>query len=299
MTQTSAALKYNRSSYITQGQPLIVVPEIFQLRTDELGRDAVRLMNERFAGNRFVVLDISSLNRDQPIGYSNPYRRFALGPIVRELYGKDADGKTVQLLTPAFSELALKHGTLPDSKDTYEDLAVVVYSTQGPNAQLAEHLLNQTRGMGEVKTPIVIYGIQTVKDDRFPNGLRLDLGDLAVAYHVPILSKNSKNTGKFDAFDPELVKTGFPSKLGQGGRILYAAEDGLRGVYRFRDLGLNAVDGVLPDSGEAGRVSFVKGEAEAPQNLEAALEAVESEARRLEESIESRKVKALEILGKH
>ncbi len=55
--------------YEIKGQPLIAVPEIFQLRTDELGRDAVRLMNERYAGNNNVVLDISNLREGQPIGY--------------------------------------------------------------------------------------------------------------------------------------------------------------------------------------------------------------------------------------
>ena len=60
-------------------------------------------MNERFDGYIFFVLDISGLKEGEPIGYSNSYRRFALGPIVRELYGKDADGKTLQLLTPALS----------------------------------------------------------------------------------------------------------------------------------------------------------------------------------------------------
>jgi len=295
MAQTSAAPKYDRPSYTIKGQSLIAVPEIFQLRTDELGRDAVKLMNERFAGNSFVALDISSLNEDQPIGYSNPYRRFALGPIVRELYGKDADGKTVQLLTPAQSELALKHGTLPDSKNSYEDLAVVVYSTKGPNAQLAQHLVNQARERGKVKTPAVFYGLQTVEDDSFHNCLRLDLGDAAVAYHAPILYSN--NIGTFDASDPELIKIGFPGKLGEGNRNLYIAKEGLRRVCRGWALGLYASVDDLASSYGAGRVSFIRGGA--LQNLEAALEAVESEARRLEESIEARKAKALGILGKH
>ena len=53
----------------------------------------------------------------------------------------------------------------------------------------------------------------------------------------------------------------------------------------------------LDETGQTGRVSFVKGKA--PQNLEAALEAVEAEVRRQEESIEARREKALEILGRH
>jgi len=281
----------SQPKYEVQGQPLIAVPEIFQLRNKELGREAVRLMNERFAGNNNVVLDISGLQEDQPIAYSNPYRRFALGPIVIELYGKDPDGRTLQLLTPALSELALKHGTLLDARSTYEDLAVVVCSTKETNAQLAQHLVEQARGMGEVKFPVVIYGLQTVKDDRFPNGLRFDLGDVAVAYTVPILSGK---TGNFDASDPSLVITGFPGELGSGNRTLYTAKQGLRRVGRNRDLILG---GFLPLSYEAGRVSFVRGEA--PQNLEAALKAVEAEVGRQEGAIEARKAKALEILGKH
>jgi len=284
MMQAPAQPKYE-----IKGQPLIPVPEIFQLINDALGKDVVSLMNERYAGNNNVVLDISNLAENQPIGFSNPYRRFALGPIVRELAGND-----VQLLTPALSELALKHGILPDAKSTYEDLAVVVYSTKGANAQLTQHLVDQARGIGEVKFPVVIYGLQTVKDDTFPNGLRFDLGDVAVAYTVPILSKE---TGRFDASDSDLVKTGFPSKLGEGSRTLYTAKGGLLRVYRNRNLGLGAGSDSLPDSIEAGRVSFVKGVA--PQNLEAALGAVEAEVRRQEESIATRKAKALEILGQH
>ena len=55
-------------------------------------------------------------------------------------------------------------------------------------------LVEQAGGMEKVNFPMVIYGLKTVKDDSFPGGLRLDLGDVAVAYHVPILSRD---TGKF------------------------------------------------------------------------------------------------------
>ena len=199
-----------------------------------------------------------------------------MGPIVRELYGKDADGKTLQLLTPALSELALKHGTLPDAGSTYEDLAVVVYSIKEPNAQLAQRLVDQAKERGKVNFPVVIYGLQTVKDDSFPDGLRFDLGDVAVAYTVPILSRE---TGNFDAADPSLVKTGFPSKLGSGNRTLSTEKQGLLRVFRGRDLYLYTSSVILHVSNEAGRVSFVRGAA--PQNLEAALEA---EVRRQEEA---------------
>lgn len=272
--------------YETKGQPLIAVPEIFQLRRDELGRDAVGLMNERYAGNNNVVLDIFGLAENQPIGYSNPYRRFALGPIVRELAGKD-----IQLLTPALSELALKNGTLPDATTTYEDLAVVVYSLKGANAQLAQHLVDQARRIGEVKFPVVMYGIKTVKDDRFPDGLRFDLGNAVVAYHVPILSRE---TGSFDTNDPGLVKTGFPSSLGSGSRTLYTAKDGLRRILRGGDLDLYANGVILPGSDGAGRVSFVVGAA--PQNLETRLAELNAERDRQTEEVEARYGRALAMM---
>ena len=184
---------------------------------------------------------------------------------------------------------------MPDAKITYEDLAVVVYSAKGANAQLVQHLVDQAKERStEIKFPLVIYGLKTVKDDKFPNDLRFDLGDVAAAYTVPILSRER---GNFDPNDPELVKTGFPGKLGDGSRTLYTAKDGLRRVNRSRNLDLNAFNDDLPLSYEAGRVSFVKGAV--PQNLEAALGAVEAEVRRQEEAIEARKAKALEILGQH
>ena len=285
--------------YEIKGKPLIDF-NIFQLGNDpsdpmvlELTQEVVRTTNEDFRGNQYVELDLPDLRKGQMLGHSNPYRRWAWGPRARKLYGKDSKGNEIGLLTPGLLELALEYGTLPDGRNTYEDLAVVVYSTTRANSQLAQHLVDQAKRIGQVKFPVVIYGLQTVKDDRFPDGLRFDLGDVAVAYHVPILSR----TGKFDASDPELAKTGFPSKLGSGSRTLYIADYGLRRVFRNRYPILDASNAYLSYSSEAGRVSFVKGAA--PQNLEAALQAVEAEVGRQEEAISARKARALEILGQH
>lgn len=280
--------------YDVQGESLIPpeleasFPKLFQLRNDELGRDAVRLMNDRFKGRDYATLNISGLREGQPIGYSNSYRRWALGPIVRELMGND-----VVLLTPDVSEQALRKGKLPDATRTYEDLGVVVYNLNGPNKELAQHLVNQAKERGvEVKFPMAFYHLKTIKDDRFPDGLRFDLDDIAVAYHVPVLSQN---TGNFDANDSELVKSGFPSELGKGNRKLYTAQEGLRRLFRDGDLDLGAKNGYLPSSAEAGRVSFVK-KGEAPQNLEARLAELKKEKDIQIAEIEARYGKALEIM---
>ena len=299
MAQALEALKYNQSNYKIQGQLLIEVPRIFQLGNSasdpditKLTEEAVKWMNSDFKGVGYVELDISDLGKNQPLGYSNLYRRWALGTRARELYGKDSEGREIQLLTPAPSELALKEGTLPDAKSTYEDLAVAVYSTKGPNAQLAQHLVSQAKERGmQVEFPMVFYHLKTVKDDSFENGLRLDFDDIGVGYPVPILSKE---TGKFDSNDPELIKTGFPRELGEGSRTLYTRKDGLSRVCRYRSLNLYAVNDYLPNSIVAGRVSFIKGVA--PQNLDAALKAIETEKRRQEGAISPRFEQAMKLM---
>ena len=265
-------------------------PRIFQLRNDELGREAVRIMNDRFKGNDYVVL--KNLGKEnQPIGYSNSYRRWATGPIVRELLGND-----VELLTPAVSEQALRSERARSSLDvlnTYEDLGIVVYSLNGPNHELANHLVNQAKERGvEVKFPMVFYHLKTAKDDKFPDGLRLDLDDIAVAYHVPILSNP---TSRFKSDDKGLVQNGFPSEVGKGDRTLYTAQEGLGGLFRNGVLNLGADDAYLPYSYVAGRVSFMRKGA-APQNLEARLADLKALRETQIAEVEARYGKALQIM---
>ena len=282
--------------YATQDIALVpreveaLFPSIFQLKNDELGKEAVRIMNDRFKGNDYVVLKNLG-NENQPVAHSNPYRRWALGPIVREL--KREVGDNVELLTPAVSEQALRSGRLPDVTSTYEDLGVVVYSLNGPNDKLAQHLVNQARERGFVaKSPMVFYHLKTARDGKFPDGLRLDLDDNAVIYHASILSNHTSN---FKADNKGLAQTGLPDEVGEGNRILYTAQEGLRGLYRDRDSGLNANDDNLPYSIEAGRVSFMRKGA-APQNLEARLGELNAERERQIQEVEARFGMALQIM---
>lgn len=290
----------SQPKYVTEGVRLVPqeveqllqsYPDLFQLRNNELGREAVRIVNDGYKGNKYVVLDISRLKDGQPIGHSNPYRRWALGPVVRGLLGND-----VELLNPAQSEQALKSGKLPDATSTYEDLGVVVYSLNDPNDKLAQHLVNQAKERGvEIKFPMVFYHLKTAKDDKddkFPHGLRLDLDDIAVAYHVPILSNP---TSRFKSTYQSLVQNGFPSEVGEGDRTLYTAQEGLRRLYRNRDSGLNANDDDLPHSDEAGRVSFVKKGA-SPQNLEA-LAKLSAERERQIAEVEARFGRAMKVMS--
>ena len=285
-----------QQKYRIQGQPMVdvPVPHIFQLGNFPNDPDVFRLTNDIFdfvnmeyKDNRYVVLDVSRLNENEPVGHSNIYRRGAVQRALREMGINE-----FQLLNPVDSEKALKAGKLPNVGSTYEDLAVVVYSTEGANAQLAQHLADQAKGRGGVKFPLVIYGFETVKDGSFSGGLRLDLSDRAIAYHVPILSEE---TGRFDASDPELVKTGFPGKLGDGSRTLYTAKGGLRRVGRGGDLDLDADGDSLPGSNEAGRVSLVRGEAS--QNLEARVVELNAERERQRAEVDARFAQAMQIMS--
>ena len=150
----------------------------------------------------------------------------------------------------------MKSGKLPDAISTYEDLGVVVYNLNGPNHKLAQHLVNQAKERGlEIEFPMVFYHLKTEKDNKFPHRLRLDLDDIAVAYHVPILSNS---TSSFKSTDQSLVQNGFPSKVGEGNRTLFTAQEGgLMGLFRD-GMDIYAANCDLPGSSMASRVSFFR-----------------------------------------
>lgn len=230
--------------YQTFGQPLVKVPEIFQLRNNDLGMDVLRIMLERFKGYEFVDFSPTEeayfkSGKEGGIFYGgNPYRRFAVGPIVRELI---PDAK---LLSPALSELVLRDrklrfqsGNFPDDHTLYgacgdEDLGIIVFTDHRDN-----HLLNQAREKRiDIEVPMVFYHLKTVRDEAFPHGLRFDMDDIGVAFHVPVL-KEAKH--HFYADDPELVRTGFPGKFYTYDEIYKDPEAHARGVRSFYTDGSN------------------------------------------------------------
>ena len=81
----------------------------------------------------------------------------------------------------------------------------------------------------DLEIPFVVTGLmKPVKDDKFEYGLRLDpIDGLTLMYNVPILAQRAN---RFDSEDPELQRTGFPGKLGEGNRTLYTQN---KGVYRL------------------------------------------------------------------
>ena len=152
------------ASYRVDSRPLVRAPEIFCFTYDDLGRDAVTLMNERFRGNRYLELDTSLLVRNHPVGHINIFRRYAIGDIIRELTGWN-----VRPITPAESEIALREGTLPETPTKYfEDLGVLIHDAGEMNEKYAEYLMEQAQKRGiRIRFPAIATSLSTMWDKDF------------------------------------------------------------------------------------------------------------------------------------
>ena len=227
--------------------------EVAQLNYDnEIVRESVKKLLQDYKGTAAALPTLDSKAKEGPVRGSNFYFRLTLGNILRKL------GADCTPLTPAQSEIALAQDLLTGLTSTYEDLGLSIYPNEGVNPKLWKHLREQSQGKVDLSIPYILTGLaDVVIDDKFENGLRIDLSDLTQIYNVPILSQKD---GSFDSNNPELTKSGFPSKLGNGSRKLYTRDnnDGVGRAYRGRYLDLNARYDDLAYSGGAGRVHVAK-----------------------------------------
>lgn len=262
------------------------LPEFFQLKNDEFGRNVISSVNSRF-NYRSEFWEIRD-TADKPVVCYNPFGRIALGETVRDWLGKD-----VNLLTPATSELALRFSGLRDLTAVNENLGIVVYCTdKGWDQRLAIHLIEQAKASGiDVEFPMVFYNLNVVKDDKF-DGFRLDFADNGVAYHVPILKEG---TGYFSPHDVGLVKTGFPSKLKTRGRKFNNFPAGIGWIYRGADSRLHVQTSFHQNPDSYTHVTFMKGEISQP--LEDLVIGLETERQRQLEAAEGRYQKAMKVMG--
>jgi len=217
-------------------------------------REAVKKLLEDYKGTAAVLSTLDSEDKEGPLMGSNIYYRNALVNILREITGED-----ILPISPAQSEIALANGTLgQDPREFYEDLGLAVYPKQGSNPILWRHLRDQIQSDfkdADLSQSIVIAGLsKIVKDNEYENGLRMDLGELSKIYNALVLNKE----GNFGSADPELQKTGFPSKLGEGSRKLCAGNSGVCRLNRDGSLYLYAGIGDLANSNNYGRVHVAK-----------------------------------------
>ena len=275
----------------TKGQPLIQVqvPEIFQLQYDQAGKEAVKKVLTDYKDTR-VALDTLDVKAKGSVRGSNIYFRFAVGNAYRQITQEN-----IHPINARESEIALANDTLTDPKSTYEDLGLIVYPNKGVNEKLWQYLREQVQGnfpKVNLRKPFVITGLANViKNPSLEHELGLELNELTEAYNVPILIKGD---GSFTSQDPQLQKTGFPSKLGKGNRTLYTAKDGLRRLVRFRGLDLGAWYADLANSCDGGRVNVVKNFSSG--NLDELVAKLEQERLKAQESLNQRFEKAKKVL---
>ena len=284
---------------LPKGQMLVTeVPYIFMAEYNDdgntIGRKASILLKEKYEGTPAYLNTINQAQEGSLQG-SNYFYKCALANIYSELLG--------QRITPATiteGEIALFHNKLGEDPGTfYEDFGFTVFPEQGPNEEYHQSIRGQVKvnfGNVDLKLPFVITGsCNPVKDDKYANGLRLDLNELTDVYNVLTL-KESGLYG-FSSRDPGLQRTGFPDRFEENGdRELYVGDSGVRRLCRGRGSYLDAWDGYLAGSVGAGRVHLVANFSSG--NLDELVQQLEQEKLKQQQELETRYNQALEILKK-
>jgi len=191
---------------------------------------------------------------DNVIKGSNPFAFVLLNKILTQ--------KKMRIATPADLERALEKEAI-NLKGTYGDSGLVLRSGGNPNQYLARDLINQIKQKGSLAHPLMVplTELDLKYDTNSPNDLSFQLTDSSEIIYAPQLNKTNHGK-KFNKGDEK----GLPIFEDNGSRTLYSNErNGLCRLYRGRDLGLDARDAVLADSGSNGRV-VVCTEGTSPKN---------------------------------
>ena len=170
-------------------------------------------------------------------------------------------------ITPAQSEYLLKNGKLTNPRDNWEDLALLLYDIKGENKEeakyLKESILKNKDSLGlsdsDLEKRLVICNAGLETDSSFNNGVKpIIIPGITQVYSHEILDK----TGENHNFEYAL-ENGLPtnSEIKKGSRTIYMPSGdniGLRLLYRYRNLCLDAWDIDLAYSYSDGRVNFAR-----------------------------------------
>jgi len=171
-------------------------------------------------------------------------------------------------ITSMQDESLLKAGKLPDPSKYWEDLALLLYDTNGENQKesqaLKESIIQHRTDLGlsqnDLEKRLVVVSAGGEVDSSMPHGVKpIIIPGITQVYIHEILNK----TGENHKFEYGLDR-GLPavSGIGSGSRTLYMPDEtediGLRVLYRYWDLGLGAWYWGLADSGSVGRVNFAR-----------------------------------------
>jgi len=252
-----------------KGKPLVEVPDFSPHIYDVFGRELVKRVNSEYKGTPAGLEPYTSKKRNKPVKGSNIFNLFARDKCAREL--KEGDEIGARVMYPEESEILFAQERLPEQEQAYFDLGLVLDFSRA-NHDLALDVYQQLpeRNLGTL--PAVLLGLEPKKSDIGDYGLGFVYGVNSQLRHSPILTQK---TGFFEPDDPELVRTGLPSKLGEEtGRRLWTTTQynpseenlGLRRLCLNSNSGLRADVGHLANSSARGSVVLISAEG-AQKNL--------------------------------
>ena len=224
-------------------------------------QELISKVNERFSGTRAEI----------PAGNSgevqNMYaiKRMALVSVIAD--NSSLQGQGFYPITPMQDESLLKAGKLPEPGRYWENLALLLYDTNGENQKeseaLKENIIQHRSDLGlsqdDLEKRLVVVNAGAVPDQDMNYGVKpVIVPGVTLVYPHEILNR----TGENHTFEYGLDK-GLPavSEIGNGDRTLYMPSGdniGLRALYRCRDLDLVAGIRYLADSNRDGRVNFAR-----------------------------------------
>ena len=174
-------------------------------------------------------------------------------------------GRGFYPITPMQSESLLKADKLPNPSKYWEDLALLLYDTNGNNPQeaqaLKESIIQHRTDLGlsqnDLEKRLVVVSAGGEVDSSMPHGVKpIIISGITQVYPHEILDKIGKNHKFKYGLDKGLPAV---SQIGNGNRTLYMPSGdniGLRVLYRFRDSDLNARYEDLAYTNSDGRVNF-------------------------------------------
>ena len=238
-----------------------VFPEVnssFILTYDDYGKELITKNNEIFKGTKAEI----PLGKDrEEVPNMHILKRLAL---ITTIYNNpQLRSQGLWPITPLQSEQLLKEGKLPNPEKYWEDLALILYDTNGVNPKEAQALYNslkqniQNLGLSnsDLESRLLIVNSGLEVDLSMPHKVKpIIFPELTKVYVSEVLQK----TGEDYKFEYGL-ENGLPklSDLGKGRRNLYMPSVnniGLKVLYRNRYLYLYAGFGGLASSCSGGRV---------------------------------------------
>ena len=168
-------------------------------------------------------------------------------------------------ITPMQDESLLKAGRLPNPSGYWEDLALLLYDTNGNNSKeaqaLKESIIQHRTDLGlsqsDLEKRLVVVNAGGEVDSGMSHGVKpIIIPGITQVYQHEVLEKTGENHKFKYGLDRGLPAV---SEIGKGSRTLYMPSGndiGLRVLYRYWDLDLNAGCDDLAYSGSDGRVTF-------------------------------------------